>query len=82
MSLIAQIEPLKWDKASTELDFAKWFKVFECSLVINNIDTTKAADALRAKTMLYAYGGDKIRSTCEQNATYKELTYMLKLHNI
>ena len=39
------------------------------------MDIEKEADAVQAKAMLYAYGGDKIRSTCEAHNTYAVLTY-------
>ena len=64
-STIGVIEALKWTKSSTALDFSKWFKIFECSLIINKIDQTKAEQVIQAKAMLYAYGGDKIRTNCE-----------------
>ena len=74
-STIGVIEALKWTKSSTALDFSKWFKIFECSLIINKIDQTKAEQVIQAKAMLYAYGGDKIRTNCELLTTYATATY-------
>lgn len=73
--LIGQIEALKWSKTSKASDFTNWFKIFECTLVINKIDPTKVEQALQAKAMLYAYGGEKIRLACDSFAGYATLTY-------
>lgn len=74
-SQIGIIEPLKWSKSSTALDYDNWFKIFQCMLVINKIDLTNAGHALQAKAMLYAYGGDKIRSACELADGYATILY-------
>lgn len=72
---IGIIEPLKWSKSSTALDFDNWFKIFECMLVINKIDLTVMDNAAQAKAMLFAYGGDKIRAACETLNGYATKSY-------
>ena len=74
-STIGVIEALKWTKTSTSVDFQKWFKIFECSLIINAVDMTEQDGKAKAKAMLYAYGGDKIRANLELLATYSTATY-------
>ncbi len=50
---IGVIEPLKWSKTSTSIDFDKWLKIFECSLVINGIVLATNGHPAKEKAMLY-----------------------------
>ena len=67
---IGTIEPLKWSKTSKAADYSSWFKIFECMLVINQIDVAKPEQALLVKAILYAYGGEKIRLACDSKTGY------------
>jgi hypothetical protein len=75
-SSIGAISELKWTIASTIVDFNKWFKIFECALVINRVpmNTDEGKAQAQAKAMLFAFGGDKIRASLEKLATYDNAT--------